>query len=339
MPQPGDRVLGTRLQDAFWYPGTIRQRDGERSHVLFDDGSEGWLPDDQILPLQIDVGDRIAVRLPGGSAYTPGRVLRRDGERINVQFDDGTDEQTSLGMIRVDPTNWKDPGGAAPPSRWIVGDRVLAKWSGDVFWYPGTIQALDGDRLHVYFDDGDHEWMPSERVAENDLTAGSRVYARFQRGPVYFPGRITRREGDRIWVDYDDGHKEETTIAVVRVRRDAVVNPWQVGQRVLAQWMPEPFYYPGVVRAVDGELIHVKYLDGAQAKLQPEQVLPLKLVVGNRVYARWQGGKQYFPAVIKRREGDRLFLQYDDGQTEWSAIEYVRVLPGELPHFRMTAGR
>src|SRR5205823_12013868 len=54
MPQPGDRVLATRLDDEFWYPGTVRQRDGERSHVLFDDGSEGSMPDDQIMPLQID---------------------------------------------------------------------------------------------------------------------------------------------------------------------------------------------------------------------------------------------------------------------------------------------
>src|SRR5262245_6051721 len=166
MAQPGDRVLATRLDDHFWYPGTVRQRDGERSHVLFDDGSEGWMPDEQIMALQIDAGDRVAVRLPGGSTYTPGRVLRRDLERINVQFDDGTDEQTSLGMIRVDPTNWKDPGGAAPRSRWIVGDRVLARWSHDVFWYPGTIQGVTSDQVHVYFDHGDHEWMASDHVAE-----------------------------------------------------------------------------------------------------------------------------------------------------------------------------
>src|SRR5438477_495763 len=98
------------------------------------------------------------------------------------------------------------------------GDRVLATRLDDEFWYPGTVRAIEGEQLHVYFDDGDHEWMPAERVAENELAAGSRVYVRFQRGPVYYPGRISRREGDRISVDYDDGQKEDTSIALVRVR-------------------------------------------------------------------------------------------------------------------------
>ena len=109
MWQPGTRVLATRLDDEFYYPGTVHQADAARWFVLFDDGNECWVGDDQLLPLQIDVGDRLAVRLPGGTDYTVCRVLRREGEKINVQFDDGSDEQTSLGMIRVDPTAWKDP--------------------------------------------------------------------------------------------------------------------------------------------------------------------------------------------------------------------------------------
>jgi hypothetical protein len=332
MWQAGSRVLATRLDDEFWYPGSIHQVENARCFVLFDDGSECWAADDQLLPLQIDVGDRIGVRLPGVDKYTLCRVLRRDGERINVQFDDGTDEQTSLGMIRVDPTQWKDPGGTAPPSRWIIGDRVLAKWSGDAYWYPGTIQVIDGERMHVYYDDGDHEWVPADRVCENDLAVGSRVFVRFQRGPFYYPGRIARREGERIMVDYDDGQKEDTSIRWVRVRRDAAVLNWKVGQRVLAQWVHDPFFYPGVVQSIGENLIGIRYEDGDKAQVPPEAVLPLHLEVGDRVYARRQAARTYHPAVIDQREGDRLFLRYDDGQTEWSAIEYIRVLPAELPH-------
>jgi hypothetical protein len=129
MWQPGNRILATRLDDDFWYPGTIQQADGPHYLVLFDDGEERWTPEDQTLPLLIAIGDRIFVRVPGGGNYAPCFVLRRDGEKINVQFDDGSDEQTSIGMARVDPTEWKDPGGSGMASCWIIGDRVLCQWS------------------------------------------------------------------------------------------------------------------------------------------------------------------------------------------------------------------
>jgi hypothetical protein len=219
MWQPGNRILATRLDDDFWYPGTVRHGDDRQQVVLFDDGEERSIPAAQIVPLAIDVGDRVFVRVPGGGSYTPGFVLRRDGEKINVQFDDGSDEQTSLGMVRVDPAQWKDPGGARPAPRWIVGDRVLCKWSRDTYWYPGTIQALDGARLYVCFDDGDREWTTEDNVAVLDVAVGSRVFARFQRGPMFAPARVVRCHGERLSLAYDDGREEETTISFVRLLR------------------------------------------------------------------------------------------------------------------------
>jgi hypothetical protein len=332
MWQPGSRILATRLDDDYWYPGTVQQVEAARYLLQFDDGEERWTPEDQILPLEIEFGDRLLVRVPGGGSYAPGFVLRRDGEKINVQFEDGTDEQTSLGMVRVDPTQWKDPGGAVEAPRWIIGDRVLAKWSKDMYWYPATVQAMDGDRLHIYFDDGDNEWITAGAVTVIDLAPGDRVFARFQRGPVYAPARIVRRDGERLSIKYDDGKQEDTTIGFVRVLRGPIHNPWRVGQRVLAQWPPEQFFYPAVVHAVESELVHVHYDDGDQARLTPDAVLPLRLEVGDHVYARRHQASLYLPAVIQTKKGDQLLLRYDDdGDSEWSLIRMVRVLPGELP--------
>jgi len=331
MWQSGQRVLATRLEDNYWYPGSVHRVDEQRCFVLFDDGAEHWIPDDQIVPLEIGAGDRLFVRLPGGSSYTPCRVLRRDGEKLSIQFDDGADEQTSIGMVRVDPTEWKDPGGAEPDTGWIVGDRVLGKWSHDRYWYPGTIQVIENGKLHVYFDDGDHEWMTPDRVTAIDLQAGQRVFGRWQRGPAYYPGRITRRDGDRIHVRYEDGQEESTTIGFVRVSRGPNYNPWKVGQRVLAHWSFEPFFYPAVVQAIEDDVVHVHYDDGQQAHLAQDAVLPLKLKVGDHVYCKRDGDQLYFPAVIERKDGDRLFLRYDDGPTEWSQVQHLRVLPQELP--------
>ena len=90
-----------------------------------------------------------------------------------------------------------------------------AAFGGDLFRCPGRLP----DDLHVRFDDGDQSWVRPDQVAPLDLEVGDRVFARWQRGPAYRPGRITRMQGERIHVQYDDGAQEWTTIGLVRVLR------------------------------------------------------------------------------------------------------------------------
>jgi hypothetical protein len=330
MWRTNERVLASRPPDSFLYPGTVYDTEGSAVHITFDDGLDTRVPAAQVRPLQIEAGDRVQVRLPATRSYTPAAVLRRDGDRLHVEFEDGEHEATSLGMVRIDPDDWKGRAAPRPGHSWIVGDRVLAKWGQDPFWYPGTVQALEGERLHVYYDDGYDEWLTPERVAPLDLKAGDRVFGRWRQGEAFYPGQITSRDGEKIHIRYDDGDQETTTLSLVRVRRGAGANPWRVGQRVLAQWGPEPFYYPGVVGAVNGDVISIQYDDGDRAAVMPEQVLPLRLDVGDRVYARWQRGPYYYPGRIARKNGDDLLVQYDDGRQEWTRIEVVRVLPQEV---------
>jgi hypothetical protein len=330
MWRTGDRVLAGRPADSFLYPGTVQDLQGSEVLVGFDDGEEALLPANQVKPLQIEAGDHVQVRLPATRTYTPAAVLRREGDRLTVQFEDGLHEATSLGMVRIDPSNWKGQARPRQGHSWIVGDRVLAKWSGDPFWYPGTIQALEGERLHVYYDDGDKEWLTPDRVTPLDLKPGDRVFGRWQHGPEFYPGRISMRDGEKIHIEYDDGGQETTTLSLVRVRRGASANPWRVGQRVLAQWGPEPFYYPGVVGAVSEDVLSIQYDDGDRGEVMPEQVLPLRLEVGDRVYARWQRGRYYYPGQITSRNGANILVQYDDGRQEWTTIDVVRVLPQEI---------
>jgi len=109
--------------------------------------------------------------------------------------------------------------GIAQSSQWHVNDRVLAKWSGDEYWYPATITEVNGSRYHVAFDDGDAEWTDAARITNENLVVGSRVFGNWQRRGMYYPGKITARRGDTITILYDDGDQETTTIAVVRVKR------------------------------------------------------------------------------------------------------------------------
>ena len=102
---------------------------------------------------------------------------------------------------------------------WKADDRALVKWRQDDFWYPATIQQVDGERLYVRFDDGDKEWTVPDHVMEIDIDVGDRVYGKWQEGNYYYPGKVAEKRGEEIYVHYDDGDKEWTTISMVRVTR------------------------------------------------------------------------------------------------------------------------
>lgn len=103
--------------------------------------------------------------------------------------------------------------------QWEKGSRVLANWMHDLFWYPATVQDIEGERIYLRFDDGDKEWTTNDRLMKNDIELGDRVQCRWKGGPYYFIGHIAQKEGEKIYVYYDDGDKEWTTISCVRVTR------------------------------------------------------------------------------------------------------------------------
>ena len=103
--------------------------------------------------------------------------------------------------------------------QWRVDDRVLANWKQDVYWYPATIQTIDGERIYVMFDDGDKEWTTSAHMMNIDIEVGDRVHCRWKGDPLYYSGRVAQKDGEKIYVQYDDGDSEWTTISFVRVTR------------------------------------------------------------------------------------------------------------------------
>ena len=107
---------------------------------------------------------------------------------------------------------------------WKSGDRVLAKWAPDGFWYPGTVVESQTNRCFVHFDDGDSAWSSLEDTRSLSLGVGQKVLGRWKGGPYCFPGVIAEKDGDRIHIHYDDGDREWTTIRSVRIAAAHVSN-------------------------------------------------------------------------------------------------------------------
>jgi hypothetical protein len=164
----------------------------------------------------VEAGDRVWCRWKGGPTFYPGEVARRSGEVIHVRYDDGDEETTLLRLLRLERDDWFPPGELGQLRE---GDRVLACWY-DLNWYPGVIVSITGKRLHILFDDGDQAMVTPEKVKALDFKVGDRVCCRRRGGPIYYPGEITKQQGEVIHVNYDDGEEETTSIRFVRVERE-----------------------------------------------------------------------------------------------------------------------
>lgn len=101
--------------------------------------------------------------------------------------------------------------------RWNVGDHCIVKWSGDGYGYPGTIKRIKDGLYQVYYDDGDSEWRLEKYIKSETVRAGDMVYGNWKSRGKYFRGRIARRTGKKIFIHYDDGDKEWTTLSKVRI--------------------------------------------------------------------------------------------------------------------------
>jgi hypothetical protein len=101
--QPGDRVWAP-WNSATLYAGTVDQIKGQEVHIRFDEGDRGWVQREQLLPLDIPVGLRVAARKKKGGQYFPATVTEVEADRILVVFDDdkSSEQWTTPAALVVD---------------------------------------------------------------------------------------------------------------------------------------------------------------------------------------------------------------------------------------------
>jgi hypothetical protein len=99
---------------------------------------------------------------------------------------------------------------------------------------------------------------------------------------------------------------------------------WRTGDRALIGRPGEQYLYPATVQEPVGDTLHVAFDDGAEARVPAWQARPLEFGPGDRVEVRLPAGRQYSPATVQRRDGDRLCVTLDGGDQEWTTLGMVR---------------
>ncbi len=239
----------------------------------------------------------------------------------------------------------QQPDAARRTGIFAKGDRVLAPWEPN-WLYPGTVSEVRDAEVFVFFDDGDRGWVPAAITRPLEIGPGSRVFHRWRNTPFYYPATVDSRNGEQLFLRYDQGPAEYGVLSRVRVptvvRDDAgevVQRPvassaaargddryWLSGERVLAPG-GDGWLYTGAVAEVKEDEVHVWFDNGMRRWVAAADMKPMDLGVGSRIFCRWMGGAVYYGGRIKEMRGEQIFIHYDDGDKEWNVFALTRV-PG-----------
>lgn len=120
----GDRVWVVG-EKGYLYAGIILEIRGEQALARFDHGAEQMVREEHLYEDTLDVGSRIEGRWMGGAVYYAGKIARRQGEVVDVHYDDGDKETTYLSFLRVNP----NPSSLASINwRWLI-------WIGAIIFF------------------------------------------------------------------------------------------------------------------------------------------------------------------------------------------------------------
>ncbi len=96
----GDRAYAFWDEDEYFYPATIVSIDGEDIYVRFDTGEEEWTNADYLEPYEAEVDEEVECQSKEDDMYYDVTIIDVDGERVEVEFEDGATEWTTLARLR-----------------------------------------------------------------------------------------------------------------------------------------------------------------------------------------------------------------------------------------------
>jgi hypothetical protein len=219
----------------------------------------------------------------------------------------------------------------------VPGTVVLANYQGPGQYYAGVVTAGTGTQLSVLYADGDIEALGPDAVLPDRLTPPLPGEA-FREGE-YLPATIERRVGHALGVQFADGQRLWTSIALVRVAEANLSGPayapaapaafGQVGSVVLARYTGDGHWYEAVVGEILSEKRRVVYADGSSEDLTLPALRDERIAVGSRVETRTRQDPNWVPATVLLRAAHGVQVELASGERRWAAVGLVRVPPAQ----------
>jgi len=334
-----------------------------QKHVLSNDIR---IKPESLQPLR--KGQKVEARFKGGKRYYGGSIARAhpDGS-ADIDYDDG-DSERRVPADRIRASNEEETFERESGDQDLQnGDLVEALFRGGRKYYPGKISKvrMDGN-FDIEYDDGDFERsVPLSKIrkrttkfahsGQKQFMVGDNVKAKFRGGRKFFPGKITRVNPDGTFsITYADGDRERS-VPEADIRKEVGENDasmegrFSKGDEVEAKSPRSRRWKPGrVLRMNQDGSFDVSFQDGETGR----RIEPLKIrkaptlspvsheassdefQVGDRVEARFKGGRKFFPGEIVRANVDGSFsIVYDDVDRETRVPrQFIRKLKGNSSH-------
>ena len=96
----GDRVFAYWDEDDYFYPATILNIADEDIFIRFDTGEEEWTEEEFLEEYAVSADEEVECKASKDDQYYDVTVRNADGDRLEVEFSDGSTEWATLNRIR-----------------------------------------------------------------------------------------------------------------------------------------------------------------------------------------------------------------------------------------------
>lgn len=94
------RVFAYWDEDDYFYPATILNIADEDIFIRFDTGEEEWTEEEFLEEYAVSADEDVECKASKDDQYYDVTVRSADGDRLEVEFSDGSTEWTTLNRIR-----------------------------------------------------------------------------------------------------------------------------------------------------------------------------------------------------------------------------------------------
>lgn len=98
------------------------------------------------------------------------------------------------------------------------------------------------------------------------------------------------------------------------------------GEKVLANWSQDDFWYVALIREIDEKFLYLLYDDGTHETVTIDRIKPLKIYEGMEIEGRWLGKETYFSGTVLKVKGEAVRIGYTTGEKEWLSFSMIRIV-------------